>query len=1371
MPNSTIDTLRININSSAKTSKKAVNDLIKSLENLKSTLEDVDTKTIVNDIDSIGASSQQANNRLKSFGRGAKGATDGLKSFGKAAAAPVAGLRSLDSAIKRNNKGTASLVSTMGKLYATFWTLRKAFGWAKSSIDFASNLTEVQNVVRNAFGPEAEKMVNDFAGSFSILNFGMSELTAKQVASNFQAMGKTLGVTNEMMLGTQDIVGSLPSAYDSAADSVADMSMNLTKLAGDLASFYNIDATEAAQKLQAVYTGQTRPLRTLGLDLTQANLESWALSKGISVSMKNMTQAEKTTLRYAYVMDNARLAMGDFVATADTYANVVRTLKQQFQSLGGIIGGVFINAFKPALIAMRNFMQKVLDFAKTIADALGSIFGWTIDVTAGGGGYDDVYDGIADSLDDASGGADGLADGLDDASKSAKDLVDKLTVLPFDELNQLAKDTADSRSGTGSGSGSGRGSGSSGSGGGMSGNGASVALVRTEATVDKIKSSIKTLGELGEYISKTLTNAMRGIKWNDIYKKAENFGSGLASFLNGLIKPDLFSELGGTIAGAINTALHAANAFATGFEFDNLGNSIAAGINEFARDVDLDLAVDSFNKWANGILETMITAIGGVEWGPLGKKVSDALMKLDIEGVAEHFGELITTKFNAIAEFVGEINWVGLGTKLGDSINRFFKGLKLEEVGADLNLLANSILDFLIAAVDEVEWEDVGTEIGEFLENLDPIQIASKFAKLLEKVIYAGIDIWSASFDAAPIETTILTAVGVLKFTGLGGKLATAMGKSLLRGPIELKNVPLTISLPKIFTALNPAAIAIIGTEILEKVEIAVRKVFGEDKGEFLLNSIGSVLMVLTGSTIGFILGGPIGAFVGGFVGILLNTFAQPEWTKKVGEGIEKWLNGGFDKITSWGAMALDIVNGLFKGFSDNAIGWSTKVNENIVKPFIKAIKDLFGIHSPSTVMKEIGGYLVSGLFSGLQEKWSTVTEFFSTKLTGIKNLLADPIGTIKVALDKSVEDAKNELDYLKETTIDKVVNASLGDTFKRIFGEDGLGGIFALSTTPKDVKKTANGATGPTFNSIFGANGLGGIFALNTTPKTVLKTAMGKTGETFNTVFGPSGNGGIFALASAAKTVLKTAKATIGPTFTKIFGESGGGGVFALSKAVKSVTKEALGEIADSFSELFGSDGTGGAYGAVEDKTVEAEISGSEDWTFTNAYADYSDLADKTVSVTIETTSKYYEMYGGYNGGILTKNGFKNFPSYARGGTPPGGQIFRARENGNPELVGTLKGSTAVMNNDDIVASVSDGVARAISSVQFNMQGYQTPNIDSAELANVIEYAVASAMSSNTVSDRPIYITVKTQNDEVLARAVQRGTKRLDYRANAVGA
>lgn len=242
MASSTIDELQINIVGSTMRAQDSIDELCKSLTRLKRSLKGLNSREV-----NITANATQ-------------NVTRNVRKLGGASNATTQMLNNLTGAFHKNRKAGSSLLSVVGKLYATFWMLRKAFGWISSSIQFASDLTEVQNVVRNAFGPESEKMINDFAGSLSILNFGMSELTTKQIASKFQAMGVALGVTNKQAEQTQKTIGELPEMYDSAADSMADVSLNLTKLAADMGSFYNQDPTQVAKSLEAVFTGQTRPL-------------------------------------------------------------------------------------------------------------------------------------------------------------------------------------------------------------------------------------------------------------------------------------------------------------------------------------------------------------------------------------------------------------------------------------------------------------------------------------------------------------------------------------------------------------------------------------------------------------------------------------------------------------------------------------------------------------------------------------------------------------------------------------------------------------------------------------------------------------------------------------------------------------------------------------------------------------------------------------------------------------------------------------------------------------------------------------------------------------------------------------------------------
>lgn len=537
-------------------------------------------------------------------------------SSGRAATSLGKSLNIFSGSANKAKSSSFSLAAAFGKLYASYWLLFRAFSKIKDAIDISSSLTEVENVVRTTFG-NYEKLIQDFSKT-SIQDFGMSELTAKQVASRFQAMGTAMGFSQGKM---------------------ADMSLQLTKLTADMASFYDMEQSDVARNLQAVFTGETEPLRKYGLDLTQATLKEWAMKQGLDADISSMTQAEKTMLRYQYVMANTAAAQGDFARTSDTWANQVRILKQSFEQLAAIIGGALINAFKPFVRTLNAVMQKVIAFATTVTNALGSIFGWKFEISAGG---------LADDWSDASGSAADIADSTGQAAKNVEKMNKGLRA--FDELNLIT--TPDNSKGSGSG-----GSG----GGGASGGGASGGLVQVDTIFKDYESQIRSLRELGAYISDALSDAMESIDWDRIYSKARNFGKGLADFLNGLITPRLFGDVGMTIASALNTAIYSALSFGEEFDWTNLGDSIAAGVNRFFETFDFSALGRTINTWVHGIYDTITTAIGNIKWSEVWDGVTDFLSEIDLETISliigafalKYAGKILTGKI--LKETIGKL--------------------------------------------------------------------------------------------------------------------------------------------------------------------------------------------------------------------------------------------------------------------------------------------------------------------------------------------------------------------------------------------------------------------------------------------------------------------------------------------------------------------------------------------------------------------------------------------------------------------------------------------------------------------------------------------------------------------------------------------
>lgn len=623
--------------------------------------------------------------------------TNALAKLARTGGAAGTAARSITSSFSGFTSGASSatkksffLASAIGKLYASYFLLFRGFGKIRDAIDISSSLTEVENVVRTTFG-KYESLVNDFAAN-SIQKFGMSELSVKQFASRFQAMGVAMGFPQGKM---------------------ADMSVQLTKLTADMASFYDVEQSAVAEDLTAIFTGQTRPLRTYGLDLTQATLKEWALTQGIEANFKTMTQAEKAMLRYQYVMANTAAAQGDFARTADTWHNQVTILKQSFQQLAGIVGGTLINAFKPLVKTLNAVLQKVISFAEMVTNALGSIFGWKYEASDVG-----ITDDLADSYGNVADAANNAANGTKKAAKEAKK-----STRAFDELKVISSNKDKGSSGSGSGS----------SGGGGA-SGSSGKLVAADTIFKDYESKIKDLEGLGKSISGALINAMQGIKWDKVYAKASGFGSGLAKFLNGLFEGQkgttLFGETGKLIANSLNTVLHGLDSFGTTFNWKQFGNSIADGINKFFQNFDFALLAQTLNAWAQGAFDAVTTALSKISWKDVWNGAKEFLSNLDVKTVAIIVGALTIKKILGL-----HLAKAVLGA-IGTAISKKIASAIASKLGVEI--AANSTIGSVLSDALSKKLKGLGTisgKIGKLALTVGAIVITAEAGLSLGKAI------------------------------------------------------------------------------------------------------------------------------------------------------------------------------------------------------------------------------------------------------------------------------------------------------------------------------------------------------------------------------------------------------------------------------------------------------------------------------------------------------------------------------------------------------------------------------------------------------------------------------------------------------------
>ncbi len=347
------------------------------------------------------------------------------------------------SAIKQSFNGLGSAVKKIGLLIGGAFAVGKLVQFGKECVELGSDLAEVQNVVDVTFTTMSDK-VNEFAKN-AMTSAGLSETMAKQYVGTFGAMSKSFGFSEQQ-------------AYD--------MSTALTQLTGDVASFYNISQDLAYIKLKSVFTGETETLKDLGVVMTQTALDQYALANGYGKTTSAMTEQEKVALRLAFVQKQLSAASGDFIRTSGSWANQVRVMQLQLQSLKATVGQGLINIFTPVLKVINILLGKLATLAnafKSFTELItgkkssGQTSGSGAGLTGDASGVQDTADAYGEAADNASKLADStedVADATKDAAKAANGYLN-----PLDEISRYSSQTATSTSSPSAGKGTGETSG------------------------------------------------------------------------------------------------------------------------------------------------------------------------------------------------------------------------------------------------------------------------------------------------------------------------------------------------------------------------------------------------------------------------------------------------------------------------------------------------------------------------------------------------------------------------------------------------------------------------------------------------------------------------------------------------------------------------------------------------------------------------------------------------------------------------------------------------------------------------------------------------------------------------------------------------
>lgn len=544
------------------------------------------------------------------------------------------------------------------------FSVKKLVDFGRQSIETASDLAEVQNVVDTAFGESKQKM-EDFADT-AVKTYGISKLTAKQTGSNFMAMAAGMGLAN---------------------DSASDMAMALTGLSADMASFYNVGQDVASTALKSIFTGETETLKQFGIVMTDANLQAYALSKGITKSTADMSQAEKVQLRYNYVMSQTALAQGDFAKTSDSWANQTRILSEQWKEFGATIGTVLMNVLLPAVKAINSVLSQLIALAQGAARSLSEAFGFELSNSA------DEAQSIVKSTSQA---ADNYSDIADDAQQTQE--AQEGSLASFDQMNKLNDESKSDSTGV------------SGAGDIMQPSGTSVEVDTGKANKklsDFFKSARTQFEKLADYLDKNFKPIFA-----DIWSGLERESIELAQILGGVFS-DIMSLSEPLKAYFINdfTPLMQ-TAFST---LGKIGIGLFDSFNKVFSDI-WNVAVFPILQNFLTVGLPLITDFGTQVWNTLGvlfdniKEIFDTLWNGVAQPVLNALKTLWCDTWQSISDF-----WNEWGQPIFDGINEGITTTK----NVFLNLwetVLKPVFDKLMDVADSVWTEHLKPLLDEFLD-------------------------------------------------------------------------------------------------------------------------------------------------------------------------------------------------------------------------------------------------------------------------------------------------------------------------------------------------------------------------------------------------------------------------------------------------------------------------------------------------------------------------------------------------------------------------------------------------------------------------------------------------------------------------------
>ena len=654
----------------------------------------------------------------------------------------------------------------------------------KKCLELSSDLVEVQNVVETTFG-KSSNIINEFAES-ALKNFGLTELQAKKYVSTLGAIAKASGESE---------------------DATLQMSTNLTKLTADVASFFNYDYDTAFNKIRSGLTGETEPLKDLGVVMTVANLEQYRLAQGIQTSYSAMSSAEQMALRYNYIMQALTDTQGDFNKTQASWANQLRILQGQAQQLGAILGNLLQKVLYPVLSVVNVILGKAVAMGNVLAKAFGFD---TKTITESQSGTSEKSSpsvatttnspNVATETDKEAKSQDNLAKSTKKATaekkKQNKEREKELSsVHKLNILNKKQAESIKTSTGTKANKNSTPKTGIN-TNGGLGFDLLNYADAVNKGVKDKDRDTetefgnfikrMKKLAKEGQFegIGASLADEVNGLFAKLNFKKLEGkftkYANNIGRVINGFVKNLKTSLIGAKLGDLINLIVHTINTFYDTVDFSAMGSKLAEGLNSMFETIDWEglgqFLLNKFNsifRFLAGFAETFDWLSFGVH---LSELINSAFESIDFEAIESFVVNGVNGITTAMWDVLFGTDWGAKGKEFGQSVSRMIQGIEWDKLATNLAHGLASLIDFGINFAEQVLSDDnlskitnaITTFFTKFFEEVKEKKLGKRLAELINKGVKILNDLindipWEDIYDTIDDFITNLDWVGILR--------------------------------------------------------------------------------------------------------------------------------------------------------------------------------------------------------------------------------------------------------------------------------------------------------------------------------------------------------------------------------------------------------------------------------------------------------------------------------------------------------------------------------------------------------------------------------------------------------------------------------